>query len=92
MMSVEYSKSSIVKIDFSALLSYPVIAAIYLYRWTLAPVLAALFGGGCRFEPSCSHYAEEALRRYGLWRGSRLAVGRVLRCHPWHAGGYDPVR
>jgi len=45
----------------------------------------------CRFEPSCSHYAEQALRKHGLFRGSKMAALRVLRCHPWHEGGFDPV-
>ncbi len=61
--------------------------AIRLYRIALSPVL----GANCRFEPSCSRFAEDALGRHGLWRGSRLAIGRVLRCHPWNPGGYDPV-
>lgn len=57
------------------------------YRVTLAPLL----GGHCRFLPSCSLYAEEAVRRHGACRGARLAFGRLLRCHPFHAGGGDPV-
>jgi putative membrane protein insertion efficiency factor len=90
-MSAVCSNNSAGKTDSKSLLTYPLIGAIYLYRWTLAPVLAGLFGGGCRFEPSCSHYAEDALRKYGLLRGSLMAVRRILRCHPWHEGGYDPV-
>jgi putative membrane protein insertion efficiency factor len=45
----------------------------------------------CRYEPTCSHYAEQAIRRYGVARGLGLAVWRVLRCNPWSRGGYDPV-
>ncbi|MFH1373842.1 MAG: membrane protein insertion efficiency factor YidD [bacterium] len=69
------------------LLAYPLIFVIYLYRFTLGPLLS----GNCRYDPTCSEYAEQALRRYGAWRGSIMAVRRVLRCHPWHAGGYNPV-
>ena len=60
---------------------------IEVYRVTLAP----LIGGFCRYLPSCSVYAEEAIRRHGAAAGSRLAVRRVLRCHPFHRGGFDPV-
>ena len=60
---------------------------IEVYRVTLAP----LIGGFCRYLPSCSAYAEEAIRRHGAAAGSRLAVRRVLRCHPFHRGGFDPV-
>jgi putative membrane protein insertion efficiency factor len=62
-------------------------AAIHAYRWFLRP----LFPPSCRFHPSCSHYADEALERYGLWRGGWLAARRLCRCGPWHAGGFDPV-
>ena len=61
--------------------------AIDVYRVTLGPLL----GGHCRFYPSCSQYAEEALRRHGAWTGSSLAARRLLRCHPFHRGGFDPV-
>ncbi|MFO1429377.1 MAG: membrane protein insertion efficiency factor YidD [Candidatus Competibacteraceae bacterium] len=54
-------------------------------------VLSPLLGNHCRFYPSCSHYAVEAIERHGPWRGSLLAVRRLLRCHPWHPGGIDPV-
>ena len=63
------------------------IAVLRVYRWTISPLL----GPRCRFHPSCSEYAEEAIRRHGALRGGRLALRRVLRCHPWHPGGYDPV-
>ncbi len=60
---------------------------IRLYQWTLSPLL----GPACRFHPTCSQYALEAIRRFGVVRGSWLAVCRIGRCHPWHEGGYDPV-
>ena len=61
--------------------------AIDVYRALLAP----LVGGYCRFVPSCSLYAAEAVRRHGARRGAALAGRRLLRCHPFHAGGFDPV-
>jgi len=66
-----------------ALLRLPVLA----YRYTLSPLL----GPRCRFYPSCSAYALEALATHGGWAGAWLAARRILRCHPWHPGGYDPV-
>ena len=62
-------------------------ALVYVYRATLSPLL----GPSCRFEPSCSAYALEALDRHGAMRGSWLGLRRVLRCHPFHAAGFDPV-
>jgi uncharacterized protein len=62
-------------------------AAIRAYRYIISPML----GPTCRFYPSCSCYAEEALQQHGALRGSYLTVRRLLRCHPLHEGGYDPV-
>ncbi|MEW4570189.1 membrane protein insertion efficiency factor YidD [Tautonia sp. JC769] len=53
-------------------------------------LLSPLIGNACRFEPSCSRYMVGALRKYGLVRGLWKGTGRLLRCHPWHPGGYDP--
>lgn len=61
--------------------------AVRGYRWTVSPLLAP----SCRFHPSCSEYAEEALERYGAWRGGLLVARRLCRCGPWHPGGFDPV-
>ncbi|MCY4360431.1 membrane protein insertion efficiency factor YidD [Candidatus Synechococcus spongiarum] len=65
----------------------PLIGLIGLYQRFVSPLL----GPRCRFSPSCSAYAMEALDRHGLWRGGWLSVWRLLRCHPCTAGGYDPV-
>jgi putative membrane protein insertion efficiency factor len=62
-------------------------AAVRGYQWFIRPVLPS----ACRFYPSCSQYADEALARHGMWRGGWLAVTRVCRCGPWHPGGCDPV-
>lgn len=58
------------------------------YKRFLSPLLPS----ACRFHPTCSVYAMEAISRYGAWRGSLLAVRRLSRCHPFHPGGLDPVR
>ena len=63
------------------------IILIAAYRYALSPML----GRSCRFHPSCSAYAQEALERHGALRGVWLALRRIGRCHPWHHGGYDPV-
>lgn len=65
------------------LLSVP----IHLYRWTIGPLLPKV----CRFHPSCSTYALEALRIHGPFKGLYLTARRLTRCHPFHAGGFDPV-
>jgi uncharacterized protein len=57
------------------------------YQYAVSPML----GASCRFTPSCSAYAAEAFTRFGLVRGGWLAARRLVRCHPWHPGGYDPV-
>lgn len=62
-------------------------ALVRAYQIVISPWLPA----ACRFEPSCSHYALTALRRFGVLRGGYLSARRLARCHPWHAGGADPV-
>jgi putative membrane protein insertion efficiency factor len=57
------------------------------YQWAISP----LFPPTCRFYPSCSSYAHEAIQQHGIFRGTWLAAKRVLRCNPWNDGGYDPV-
>lgn len=68
-------------------LAWPLLGLVKLYRLTISPLL----GANCRFQPTCSQYALEALRAHGAFRGSVLAVRRIARCHPWGGQGYDPV-
>jgi hypothetical protein len=63
------------------------VLVVRAYQVTLSPWL----GGQCRYLPTCSEYAIQSLRRYGAIRGGLRACGRLLRCHPWSRGGYDPV-
>jgi len=81
---------------FSQLARLPsrvLLALIWVYQRTLSPTLPAVFGPacGCRFHPTCSHYAAEAVRTHGAGRGAWLAVVRLLKCTPLHPGGFDPV-
>src|SRR3954454_22554593 len=64
------------------------IQIVLLYRVTLGQIL----GGQCRYQPTCSQYAIDAINKYGAWRGGWRAARRVARCHPWGRGGYDPPR
>jgi putative membrane protein insertion efficiency factor len=69
------------------------IFAICAYRWTISPAQLFLFGpaGGCRFTPTCSQYAIEAIHSRGVLTGSALTAKRICRCHPWGGCGHDPV-
>lgn len=69
------------------MLKGPLIAGIRFYQRAISPLTPP----SCRFYPTCSAYAAEAIERYGAARGGWLALRRLLRCHPFHKGGYDPV-
>jgi putative membrane protein insertion efficiency factor len=69
------------------ILIFHFIVLIRIYQWVISPWL----GPKCRFMPTCSHYAAEALQKHGVWKGLGLAIKRISRCHPWRSSGYDPV-
>lgn len=69
------------------ILASPLILLVRIYQIVLSPLTPA----SCRFEPTCSHYTIEALKKYGIFKGSWLAIKRILSCHPWGKSGYDPV-
>jgi putative membrane protein insertion efficiency factor len=68
-------------------MKYIVLLFIRFYQIAISPH----FPAACRYYPSCSAYAYEAVNKYGFFRGCRIAVSRILRCHPFHRGGYDPL-
>lgn len=70
----------------SHLPAWTLILLVRIYQYTLSP----LIGRQCRFQPTCSHYFIGAVQKYGAIRGSWRGVLRILRCHPWNPGGYDP--
>ncbi|MBS3936204.1 MAG: membrane protein insertion efficiency factor YidD [Sulfuritalea sp.] len=71
----------------SAFLAKPMIWLVRAYQLFISPLIPP----SCRFYPTCSHYAIEALQKHGALRGAWLALRRIARCHPWHPGGHDPV-
>jgi putative membrane protein insertion efficiency factor len=70
-----------------SLLALPLIWLVRGYQLLISPFVPP----SCRFHPTCSHYAIEALRKHGALKGAWLTVRRIVRCHPWHPGGHDPV-
>ncbi len=73
-------------------LQFILVALLRLYQLLVSPVLAALCPSGiCRFDPSCSNYALQAVKRHGAFRGAWLTIKRLGRCHPWGGCGHDPV-
>lgn len=72
---------------FKRLITYPFIWLVRFYQIAISPLKPPT----CRFSPTCSTYAIEALRKYGLLKGGALALKRIMRCHPWGGKGYDPV-
>ncbi|WP_353779762.1 membrane protein insertion efficiency factor YidD [Winogradskyella sp. 3972H.M.0a.05] len=70
-----------------SILIAPFLFLIKVYQTLISPILPAT----CRYQPTCSHYSVEALKKHGLWKGGKLAVKRIFSCHPWGGSGYDPV-
>jgi hypothetical protein len=68
-------------------LIFPFLVLIKAYQWILSPLL----GANCRFQPTCSHYAFQALKTHGVLKGLYLSIIRISKCHPWGDSGYDPV-
>jgi len=73
--------------QFSKILAYPFVLLIKIYQLGISPLL----GSQCRFTPTCSQYAKEALQKHGVFKGSWLTINRIRRCHPWGGHGHDPV-
>lgn len=71
----------------NSLLIKPFLFLIKIYQKVISP----FFPSTCRFQPTCSHYAKEALQLHGLWKGGKLALKRIFSCHPWGKSGFDPV-
>ncbi|MFT3994185.1 MAG: membrane protein insertion efficiency factor YidD [Dysgonomonas sp.] len=69
------------------LISYILLLPIYFYRYSISP----MFPAACRYTPTCSEYAIQAIKKYGPFKGLILAIKRIGRCHPWGGHGYDPV-
>ncbi len=69
------------------LITYPFVLLVRFYQIVISPLKPPT----CRFTPTCSSYALEALKRHGLFKGGMLAIRRIMRCHPWGGSGYDPV-
>lgn len=69
------------------LIIYPFLLLIKIYQVLISPLTPAT----CRYQPTCSHYAKEALEKHGLFYGGKMALKRIFSCHPWGGSGYDPV-
>ena len=72
---------------FKSLVQFPFILMIRMYKYLLSPLLP----NACRYNPTCSQYAEEAIKKYGILKGIFLGAKRIARCHPWGGHGYDPL-
>ncbi|MGC3975430.1 MAG: membrane protein insertion efficiency factor YidD [Nitrospira sp.] len=87
-MAQHIAKTTVGSCWGSLVVRYFCIGLLSVYRACVSPML----GPACRFHPTCSVYAQDAIERYGLFRGVAMASWRLLKCHPFHPGGVDPVR
>jgi putative membrane protein insertion efficiency factor len=80
--------------NWNQLLKKGVLFFIHVYQKLISPVIHFVSGptAGCRFVPSCSHYTEQAIKKYGVWKGTRMGAKRICKCHPFGSSGYDPVK
>ena len=69
------------------ILIFPFVFLVRIYQTIISPLTPAT----CRYQPTCSHYSVEALKKHGLFKGCKLAIKRIFSCHPWGGSGYDPV-
>ena len=83
-----YSKPGIIMEYIRKIVLWLILKLIRLYQYAISPH----FPSCCRYVPTCSAYAYEAVQKYGILRGVFMALGRLFRCHPFHPGGYDPVK
>lgn len=74
--------------NFQQLLRTPFLLAIRFYKYSISPLLP----NACRFNPTCSQYTEEAIIKYGVFKGIWLGVKRIAKCHPWGGSGHDPLK
>ncbi len=68
-------------------ITFPFLIVIKIYQWLISPLIPS----SCRYTPTCSHYAVEALKKHGLFKGGWLGIKRISKCHPWGGSGHDPV-
>lgn len=72
-------------------IKYIFIFPVKVYQWLISPILVAIFGPSCRYEPSCSNYMVQAIMEWGPIRGTWMGLKRIARCNPWGGHGHDPV-
>ena len=80
--------SNELRVPYHLMLRYLFTVPIKIYQILLSPFL----GKNCRFEPTCSYYSIESIKKYGVLKGARLSIKRIFKCHPWGESGYDPIK